>query len=160
MSTLLKGRLLTTFICVLLLFAGFTTFVLKEDVLQWHMPDEQRADMAAVYIGGTTVSAWIADTPDERRRGLSGYATLPENQGMLFVFEEPGAYGMWMKDMNFSIDVVWISAGGVIVDVRENISPDTYPEVFTPRTSAQYVLELPADFVKTYGISVGGRVEL
>jgi uncharacterized membrane protein (UPF0127 family) len=113
-----------------------------------------------VKIGGQTVQVTIVDTPAKRGKGLSGLAALPEGHGMLFIFPTPDRYGFWMKDMNFSIDIVWISEDGVVVDLDTRVSPETYPAVFTPEAPAQYVLELPAGFAEVYTVKKGDRVEL
>ncbi len=41
----------------------------------------------------------MADSPEERVQGLSGRRDVPSNYGLLFVFEEAGSPGFWMKDM-------------------------------------------------------------
>ena len=58
-----------------------------------------------------SINVLVADTPQERAVGLSGYAGLPENVGMLFVFPEPRQPSFWMKGMEFSLDLVWIREG-------------------------------------------------
>lgn len=113
-----------------------------------------------IEIGNQILQVTVADTPLEREKGLSGRDALFPAEGMLFVFEEDGYHAFWMKDMKFPIDIVWISYSGEIVDIRENISPDSYPAVFTPRRSARYALELPAGFVKEYSFQLGDKVRL
>jgi uncharacterized protein len=114
----------------------------------------------SVRIGNQIVHVTIVETPQERHQGLSGRAGLEQNEGMLFVFPEDGKYGFWMKDMLFSIDILWISADGTIVDMKENVSPDTYPQSFAPAAQARYVLELPAGHAVSHSVRVGDRVEL
>jgi uncharacterized membrane protein (UPF0127 family) len=79
---------------------------------------------------------------------------------MLFVFPEDGLYSFWMKDMLISIDILWISADGEIVHIVERVSPESYPEHFVSESPARYVLELPAGYVGSRGISVGDIVRL
>ena len=112
-----------------------------------------------IKLGGQEVTVIIADTPEERTQGLSGRQSLAEGEGMLFVFPEDGRHSIWMKDMLFSIDIVWVSPDGVVVDIAAGVSPDTYPAAFSPRSEARYVLELPAGFTERYTIVVGNRVE-
>ena|SRR3989344_1658143 len=114
-----------------------------------------------VQVAGQTIRVDIADSPEEREQGLSGKEGLAENEGMLFVFEEDGRYGFWMKDMLFSIDIIWLSKEGRIVDVLENAAPESYPEYsFLPNVAARYVLELPAGFAKTYNVKIGDWIEM
>ena len=51
-----------------------------------------------------------------------------------------------------------ISGARVVVSTAQNVSPDTYPQVFTPAAPARYVLELPAGYVKAYTVEVGDEV--
>lgn len=108
---------------------------------------------AAVHI--ETVS-----TSDAMERGLSGRASLPDGTGMFFVFEKTDYFGIWMPDMHFSIDVLWFDENMHVVYIVENMSPDSYPKVFTPTAPARYILEVPAGFVERYGIQLGDKGEL
>ena len=131
----------------------------------WGKPDsecvpQENLPVRVVYIGGRDVRAMIADTPALREEGLSGHAALAPDEGMLFVFPTDGQYGFWMKDMRFPIDILWLSGRGEILDMRESVSPATYPAVFTPKAPARYVLELPAGFSEAYTVKIGDEVKL
>jgi uncharacterized membrane protein (UPF0127 family) len=65
-----------------------------------------------------------------------------------------------MKDMRFAIDIVWISEVLKVVHVAEDVSPATFPEVFTPPEPARYVLELNAASARRLGIEVGTNVKM
>ena len=88
--------------------------------------------------------ARILRTEAEKQRGLANRRSLPNNEGYLFVFNSDDKHGIWMKDMRMNIDIVWIDAHKRVVSVRRDVSPSTYPEVFTPTKPARYVLELAA----------------
>jgi hypothetical protein len=113
-----------------------------------------------IELAGQSVRMTVANTPETRTQGLSGKGRLDDDEGMLFVFPEDGIYSFWMKDMQFSIDIIWISYSGNIVDIRERVSPESYPTVFTPREEARYVVELPAGWVEEYDVKVGDIVRL
>lgn len=99
-------------------------------------------DLRLIYIDQKPVLVNIADNPAERSRGLSYQPFLSDGHGMLFVFDKPEAACMWMKDMNFPLDVYWFSADGKLISYRHNISPDTFPSVHCPVQEATYMLEL------------------
>ena len=65
--------------------------------------------ISIVNIVGKTLQVDLALTDEEKARGLSGRESLDEDEGMLFVFDVPGNYGFWMKDMNFAIDIIWLN---------------------------------------------------
>jgi uncharacterized membrane protein (UPF0127 family) len=73
-----------------------------------------------------------------------------DDPGLLFVFDEPGLHGIWMKDMRFPIDILWLDDAFQVVDVRKNVAPDSYPTVFKPTKPARYVLEVTAGFADRY----------
>lgn len=107
-----------------------------------------------VQVGGVVVVAELADTEAKRVQGLSGRSSLAGGTGLLFDFEVPGMYGIWMKDMNFAIDIIWANESGVVT-VAHAVSPDTYPQSFTPAAPARYVLEVPAGFAAAHSIAEG-----
>jgi uncharacterized membrane protein (UPF0127 family) len=114
-----------------------------------------------VIIAGVRLSVEVADTPAERGRGLSGREMLPENSGMLFVFDTPGRYGFWMYGMKFPLDIIWIDESLKVVYFVENAQPCVnICETYEPPADALYVLEVNAGFVKKYGLKTGDVVEL
>ncbi len=112
------------------------------------------AESSVVLIKDIKIPVEIADTEALRTLGLSGRESLDYNSGLLFVFDRPDRYGFWMKDMKFSIDIVWAESGRIIY-IEKSVSPTTFPKVFYPTTPASLVLELPAGFCDTYDLKVG-----
>jgi uncharacterized protein len=109
------------------------------------------------------IYAEVVDTQESREKGLSGRKGLGEDEGMLFVFDHPGKYGFWMKDMEFAIDMVWLNASGVVVHVERNISPASYfdhnpPLTFINDVDAIYVLELAEGKAEEYGLFLGTKI--
>jgi uncharacterized membrane protein (UPF0127 family) len=108
-----------------------------------------------VTVGNQVVHARVADTDETRSKGLSGTSGLGEKDGMLFVFAVPGRWGMWMKDMKYSVDMLWMDSDKKVIYKAENVTPDTFPKVFLPDKEALYVLELPAGFISRSTVSLG-----
>jgi len=119
----------------------------------------REATDGVLKIGETEISVEVADTNAERSLGLSGREALLPNSGMLFYFEGPGNYGFWMKDMKFSIDIIWIDENYRVAGIEKNIKPETYPSVYYPPTPIKYVLEVPAGFADLHQITVGAVVQ-
>ncbi len=115
--------------------------------------------LSEVVIGGSAVEVEIAQTLPERQQGLSGKVGLKEDRGMFFIFDQPGLHGFWMKDMNFSIDIIWISDDKKVVYVEENVSPNSYPQVYRPSVPAKYVLEMLSGYAANNNIAVGENVD-
>lgn len=111
-------------------------------------------------IGGTHLKIEIADTDEERTLGLSHRDSLAADSGLFFVFEKPRNVGIWMKDMKFSIDIIWIDENLRVIHVKEKAAPQSFPEIFVAPQHALYVLEVNAGFVEKNKIKVGDIVTL
>lgn len=110
--------------------------------------------------GRTTITVELAQTAHEKMRGLSGRAELKSGRGMLFVYERPQPIGIWMKDMRFPLDILWIREGR-IVHIEQNAPPlaPAGPErVYT--ATGDLVLEVPAGFTAQHKIRVGDAVKV
>jgi uncharacterized membrane protein (UPF0127 family) len=83
--------------------------------------------------------------------------SLPAGHGMLFLFERPHYAAFWMKNTYLSLDIVFIRADGVVV----NVARDTRPHSLEPIESdapVTGVLELVAGTAAKIGLSAGDRV--
>lgn len=107
------------------------------------------------------INVEIADTPQERARGLMFREKLNQDQGMLFVFEGEQDTYFWMKNMYIPLDMVWINWDKEIVDMKENISPCTQEkcEVIMSSKQAKYVLEVNAGKIKNIGLKLGDSLD-
>lgn len=118
------------------------------------------ASPARLTIDAHTFLVEVADTSPKQIRGLSGRPSLEEGHGMLFTFGSPAIYGMWMPNMKFDIDLLWIRDGQV-VEIATLPAPTAQrpvPTRYTPKEVAEWVLEIPAGDAQRRGIQVGSRV--
>lgn len=115
---------------------------------------------ALVTAPAGNVYVRIADTDEERQKGLSNFKSLPINQGMFFKFDTARTYAFWMKEMNFPIDIIWLKSMGngyyQVVYVVENATPGSYPQRFTPDIPADAVLEVNVYQSRYLGIVKNG----
>lgn len=109
--------------------------------------------------GNATVLAEVADTDEKRQRGLSGRETLQDGEGMLFLFEVSGQHKFWMNNMKIALDIVWIADDGEIAHIEENVTPETFPQVFSSKIPTRAVLEVPAGWVERNGVIVGEYIQ-
>ena len=123
------------------------------------MPQQESAlPTATLTVGGVPLVAEVASTQSAREQGLSGRSSLPDGRAMLFVFDTPGLWGIWMKDMQFPIDILWADASGTINTIKHDASPESYPAAFYPASPASYVVEVPAGFVRSHSIAIGDKI--
>lgn len=119
------------------------------------------ADTPIVYIGDTPLYVDIADTDAERTLGLSGRDGFKSRvKGMLFVYPTPDKYGIWMKDMKFPIDIVWIDESRTVIGIERDVSPNSYPKVFRPSKPVKYILETEGRYTDFVGMSVGKELRI
>ena len=104
----------------------------------------------------------LAATPDQRTTGLSGRPCILPTQAMLFDFGKTGQYPIWMKDMKFAIDIIWLGSDYRVVGFYTNIDPSTYPDSFVNEKErpARYVLEIKAGRSDQLKLTLGTPVKL
>jgi uncharacterized protein len=107
-----------------------------------------------VNLANENFNAEKVSTEAERNLGLSGRSCIGDEQAMLFVFDAEGRHGFWMKDMNFNIDIVWLDKDKKVVHIENNVPKDSYPKVYYPDKSAQYVIELNAGVVSGLDLKI------
>jgi uncharacterized protein len=115
-----------------------------------------------LYIGGKKLKADIADTVSKRGKGLSGRKTPEKNSCMLFIFSYLGKHTLWMRGMNFPIDVLWLDEERNITDIKTNIQPAKNFfdfSTYSPNHEAKYVIELPSGFVKKNKVKTSTQVK-
>ncbi len=123
------------------------------------LPQEKLPRVSA-SLGGETFDVMVVRTEAEQSLGLGGLSGLRPNEGMIFPYASDDSYGFWMKDMLFSIDIVWLDKDSKIVWIERGVSPETYPSIFFPRVPARSVLELPAGTTARLGVAVGSALEI
>ena len=112
----------------------------------------------------TMVRVEIADTEAKRQRGLMFRETLGPNEGMIFLFEEPGFYPFWMKNTLIPLDMLWLDGSARVVSIANAVPPckadpcATYPP--DRGTQALYVVEVNAGFAKEHKVKVGDALTL
>lgn len=146
----------------LAIFVYIFFFVFTPNIYAMAMEFWEKAvsDRKVIILGHSAINVLISDDLIERQKGLSGTEKLRDNEGMFFIFDKEDFHGIWMKDMNYPIDIIWFDRFGSIVYIEENISPDTYPTVFKPSKPAVYVIEVNAGFVEKENIRLGDTIDL
>ena len=115
---------------------------------------------STLTVNSKRITIELADTPEKQVQGLSGRTMLAKNSGMFFTFSYSGNWGIWMKDMLFPIDILWLDSEFKVVGMKENAWPESYPEAFYPDALATYVLEVNTGFIKENNIIMGSQFNL
>ena len=119
-----------------------------------------------ILIDDIPLEVQIADSEPRRVRGLMFQDQLPLDQGMIFVFDDPGLYSLWMLNMQFSLDMIWFDQDGNIVHIEKDVPPcKTVLELTTcqsvvPDGEALYVLEVTAGFIDQNNITDDSKLTI
>jgi len=107
-------------------------------------------------LGMHLVRAEVADRDDSRAMGLMHRTSLPQNGGMLFVFETTGVHCMWMKNTLIPLSVAFVDEGGDIVNIAD-MQPLSETSHCAARP-ARYALEMQQGWFAERGIRAGERL--
>lgn len=125
----------------------------------WTIAD--RPKTVSFTAPAANVKLTLADTTDNRAAGLSNRDTIP-NDGMLLQWSAPGRHPIWMSEMRFPLDLVWVDGEGRVVAALADVPPCTsapctlYEPAGSEKSTA--VLELSAGKAATYGLTIGAAV--
>jgi uncharacterized membrane protein (UPF0127 family) len=123
----------------------------------------QRYGTKEIGLAGRSYNALMADTSTKRAVGLMFRERLPKGTCMLFRFGYSGYHALWMHNMKFPIDVLWLDGKGAVVDMKEGLEPCksmfNCPQ-YAPRKEASYVVELNAGEIRRLGLKAGSAVRI
>jgi uncharacterized protein len=114
--------------------------------------------------GEHAVTVEIAETQAALRRGLRGRDGLPEDRGMLFLFDSDRTGGFWMHQVGIPLDIAFIDASGTIVRLMQ-MEPCRAPLAvlcpsYRPGVPYRMALEVNAGWFAARGIEVGDRISV
>jgi len=117
----------------------------------------------AVLPSGTEYRLEIAADDVTRARGYMFREFVGPNEGMLFVFDQPGRHPFWMKNCKVNLDIIWLDSAARVTEIAHDLDPcpadGPCPNVF-PMREAAYVLELAGGTARAQGLDIGDVVTL
>ena len=121
--------------------------------------DWKPGDTITLNVAGHALEIELALTRAMQARGLMKRESLPENHGMLFVFDRPERRSFWMKDTWIPLDIAYIDASGTIREIHA-LFPNNQNSVVSKSREIQFALETNRGWFKGKGIRPGDRIEL
>lgn len=108
-------------------------------------------------LGTVPLQAWIANRRRSRTLGLMHVRSMPEENGMLFVYPDVGRRSFWMRNTYIPLSLAYVRADGTIEQILD-MQPLT--EVSHPsKTAVKFVLEVNQGWFERHGIAVGTRIK-
>jgi len=141
------GRFLPVLALTAVLAPGWTA---AQEVPQMNL---QRVKLTA---GMYVIDAQVALTPEQRQIGLMQRKEMPQQEGMIFVFEQTSEQCFWMKNTLLPLTAAFVSDDGTIVNMA-----DMKPQTTNPHCSSQpvrYVLEMNRGWFAKKGIKPGSKL--
>lgn len=106
-----------------------------------------------IEIGDKEYNVEVARTEEEKIKGLQEKESLGENEGMLFIYDEPQELAFWMKDTAIPLDIVFIDEDGEVISVQQG---QPYDETLLEEDGVMYVLEVN----QNSGIQPGDELDI
>ena len=111
-----------------------------------------------LQAGTCTFLLEVADTGEERARGLMNRPSLPPDRGMLFVWEEESVRGFWMLNTLIPLDIAYLAADGTVLEIVHGVPHS--PEVLRPAQPYRHTLEVNAGWFERQGFGIGDVVSI
>lgn len=113
-----------------------------------------------IKIGEKNYLLDVAKTSEEQEKGLAKFESIEDNQGMLFIFDTPGRWSIWMKDMKFNIDIIFLDENKKVVSIFKNVKSEIHENIFNyrkyiPDYDSKYVIELKEGEIENNKIKLG-----
>jgi uncharacterized membrane protein (UPF0127 family) len=114
--------------------------------------------IAEIRISNSPLTVEIADTPQASQNGLMFRDSLPDDRGMLFIFDQPRKASFWMKNTKIPLSIAYIDSAGGILEIK---SMNPLDETVVPSSSNQvaYALEVNQGWFGRHGISPGAKID-
>ena len=117
---------------------------------------QERLPVASVKVAGHALRVEVAATDAQRSRGLMHRDKLAPNDGMLFVFDDPGYHAMWMMNTLLPLSVAFVDGEGRILNIL-----DMEPHTLDPNVAAgpaRYAIETNKGWFAQRRIKAGDKV--
>lgn len=131
-------------------------------VLRW-LQKRQHYRSISVSVNGARLTALLADTSVKRMIGLMYRPSIKDGECMLLVFRKEGYQSIWMHNMRFAIDVLWMDSRLRIVDMKEKLQPCSSLlrcRAYSPVRPALYVLEGKYGLISAKRLKKGMRLSM
>jgi uncharacterized membrane protein (UPF0127 family) len=114
--------------------------------------------IAELKISNVPITVEIADTPQASENGLMFRDSLPEDHGMLFIFDQPKKASFWMKNTKIPLSIAYADSNGKILEIK---SMNPLDETVVPSRSDEvnYALEVNQGWFARHGITAGAKID-
>ena len=135
---------------LVLLAFGLGTHAQAQEQPQLNLP------RVSITAGFYQIDAQVAQTPSQREIGLMYRQTMPQHEGMIFVFEEPAMQCFWMKNTHLPLSAAFVADNGEIVNI-EDMKPYSTNSHCSAR-AVRFVLEMQQGWFAKKNLKAGFKL--
>jgi uncharacterized membrane protein (UPF0127 family) len=142
-------------------YVGAVVLLAAAAFVIWFAVDQQSESALELVAPHGRLLVEVAQTPEARAKGLSNRAGV-RHDGLLLLWDTPGRHPIWMANMRFALDIVWLDEHGRVLALLTGVpqcASTPCPMYEPPGTeNSTSVLELPAGSAARHGIEIGSVV--
>lgn len=112
-----------------------------------------------LVVGRDTVLVEVATSEEQRNVGLMFRTVMPENEGMLFVFDRDDNYAFWMRNTELPLSIAFIERSGRIADIQDMAPHDETSRHASP-APVRYALEMNQGWFERHGVKAGDSIQV
>ena len=116
----------------------------------------QKLPTVKLNAGFHVIEAEVARSPGERAIGLMHRKEMPQNHGMLFVFEQPATQCFWMKNTLLPLSIAFLADDGTVVNMAD-MKPRSL-DSHCSKAPVRLALEMNEGWFARRGIREGSRI--
>jgi uncharacterized membrane protein (UPF0127 family) len=117
-----------------------------------------------VEINGDLINVEVAKSTAERQRWLMfRQEKIPLNSAMILVYDKPDLYSMWLLNIEYNLDLIWVDESGQIVYVVKDAPPckntlDPSSCTYKNTKAAKYVIAATSGFINSHKITMESKM--
>jgi uncharacterized membrane protein (UPF0127 family) len=119
---------------------GLVVFVVVCVLLIGGLHQKSTANTRLLRVGQNYYQLEEVTTLPAQEQGLGSRVAMDADRGMLFTYTRDDQRCFWMKDMHFSLDIIWVDHVHNVTHIEPHLAPSTYPQTYC--ATGQYVIEL------------------
>ncbi len=124
-----------------------------------YLPTWKPGDLVRTTIDEVPLQLEIAVTRPQKAKGLMHRKSMPEHQGMLFIFDKPDEQSFWMKNTYIPLDIAYIDPSGTIREIHP-LFPHNLNSVRSVSSEIQFALEMNRGWFNENNLKIGSKIDL
>lgn len=137
-------------------FVAALFFIFSSTNMLYAQTPQTNLETMNLSAGLYRLNVQVASTFEERQTGLMWHQSMPQNQGMLFIFERPSVQCFWMKNTSIPLSAAFLHDDGTIVNILD--MPPFSTDSYCSTQPVRFVLEVNQGWFEKHGITAGNRI--